>query len=66
MGDEVDFLSADKHESSLQVCIAWHAQSTQNSKFTKSLEYLRGNIKDEVDFLPSDKRQMFLQSEIII
>ena len=26
MGDEVDFLSADKHESSLQVCIAWHAQ----------------------------------------
>ena len=66
MEDEVDFLSADKHESSLQVCIAWHAQSTQNSTFTKSLKYLRENEKDEVDFLSSDKRQRFLQSEIII
>ena len=50
MEDEVDFLSADKHESSLQVCIAWHAQSTQNSKFTKSLEYLRENIKMKLIF----------------
>ena len=57
MRDEIDFLSADKHESFLQgdgviwVCIARHAQSTQSKKFAKSLQYLKENMKDEVDFL---------------
>ena len=39
MGDEVDFLRADKHENflkmivSLWACVAGHAQSIQNNKF---------------------------------
>ena len=37
------------------MCIARHAQSTQNNKFTISLQYLKKNVKDEVDFLPAEK-----------
>ena len=67
MGDEVHFLPADKHESSLShwVCLSRHAQSTQ-SKFAISLQYLKKNVKDEVDFLPTDKRQRFLQIDAMI
>ena len=48
MGDEVDFLPADKHESFLQdvVWVARHAQRTQTNKFTISLQYLKENVKD--------------------
>ena len=42
------------------------AQSTQTSKFTISLQYLKENVKDEVDFLPADKHQIFLQIDSII
>ena len=55
MGDEVIFLSLDKHENFLQklvslwVCGARHAQSTQNNKFAISLQYLKENVKDEID-----------------
>ena len=42
------------------------AQSTQTSKFTISLQYLKENVKDEVDFLPADKHQRFLQIDNII
>ena len=51
---------------SLWVWVARHAQSTQNNKFTISLQYLREDVKDEVDFLPADKRQRFLQIDSII
>ena len=36
-------------------------QSSQNSKFAMSLQYLRKEVKDEVDFLHADKHQSFLQ-----
>ena len=36
---------------SFWVCVAKHAQSTQNNKFAISLQYLKENVKDEVDFL---------------
>ena len=39
------------------VCVAWHAQSTQNNKFAISLQYINENVKDELDFLPADKCQ---------
>ena len=32
------------------MCVTRHAQSTQNSKLTISLIYLKENAKDEVDF----------------
>ena len=51
---------------SLWVWIVRHVQSTQNNKFTISLEYLKKNVKDEVDFLPADKHQIFLQIGTII
>ena len=46
MNDEVDFLPVDKHEMFLQiytivlfyVCVARHAQITQNKKFAISLQ----------------------------
>ena len=51
---------------SLWVCVARHAQSTKNNRFTISLQYLKENVKDEVDFLPDDKTRRFLQSDTII
>ena len=48
---------------SLWVWLARHAQSTQNNKFTISLQYLKKNVKDDVDFLPADKCQKLLQSD---
>ena len=51
---------------SLWVRIARHAQSTQNNKFTISLQDLKESVKNEVDFLPANKRQRFLQSDSII
>ena len=47
------------------MCLARHAQSTQNNKFTISLQY-RENVKNEVDFLPADKPQRFLQIDTVI
>ena len=72
VGNEVDFLPADKQKvfykliMSLWVCIARHVQSTQNDKFAISLQYLKENVKDEVDFVCADKHQRFLQIDIII
>ena len=44
MKDEVDFLLSDKHQRFLQintmVCVARHAQITENIKFAISLQYL--------------------------
>ena len=72
-GINLIFLPADKHESFLQAdsmelwnCIARHAQSTQNNKFTISLQCLKENMKDEIDFVPADKHQRFLQIDTII
>ena len=67
MSDEVDSLHADKHESLLQIDtmilmgMIKHSQSSQNSKFAISLQYLKKEVRDEVYFLHVDKHQSFLQ-----
>ena len=67
LGDEVDFLPADKHKSFLQVgsiswlCVVRHAQSNQNNKFAIPSQNLKETVKDEVDFLPADKHQGFFK-----
>ena len=38
-----------------------HFQSSQNSKFATSLQYLKVEVKDEVEFLDADKHQRGLQ-----
>ena len=56
MNDEVDFLHVDKHESMMQIDtmilmgMAKHSQSSRNSKFAISLQYLNKEVLDEVDF----------------
>ena len=50
---------------SFWMCVAKHAQSTQNKKFAVSLQHLKENVNDEVDFLPADKRQRFPQTDTI-
>ena len=60
-GDKVDFLLEINTKVfyklivSFWMCIARHAQGTQNNKFAISLQYLKENVKDEVDFFPADK-----------
>ena len=51
---------------SFWVCIASHAQNSQNNKSAISLQILKESVKDEVDFLPTVKHQRFLQSDTII
>ena len=34
----------------LWMCLATHAQSTQDNKVSISLQFLKENLKDEVDF----------------
>ena len=51
---------------SFWVCVARHAQSTQNNMFAICLQYLKGNVEDEVDFLPAYDHQRFLQIDTII
>ena len=58
MGDEVGFLPC--------VCVARYVKSTQNNKFTISLQYLQENGKNEIDFLTADKLQWFVEIDFII
>ena len=51
---------------SFWVCVSSLAQSTQNNKFTISLQFLKQNRKNEVGFSLADKHQGFLQSDTII
>ena len=50
---------------SLWVCVARHAQSTQNNKFAISLQCFKERVKDKVGFLPADKHQRFQINTII-
>ena len=43
-----------------------YSQSSQNSKFAMSLQYLKKEVRDEVDFLHADKHQSFLQVDFNI
>ena len=60
-------MHADKHESLLQINTMFlmgmvkYSQSSQNSKFSMSLQYLKKEVRDEVEFLDADKHQSFLQ-----
>ena len=53
----------DKHENLLQIDtmilmeMVKHFQSSQNRKFTLSVQYLKKDVRDEVDFLHADKYQ---------
>ena len=61
------FLHAGKHDSLLQIGsmilmgMTKHFQSSQNSKFAMSLQYLKKEVKDEIDFLHPDKHQSFVK-----
>ena len=44
--------------------MASHAQISQNSKFSISLQYLKKEMNDEVDFF--DKHESFLQIDAMI
>ena len=56
MNDKVDFLHAGKHENLLQIDtmilmeIVKHLQSSQNSKFTMSVQYLKKEDRDKLIF----------------
>ena len=56
MGNEVEFLPADKHKSFLQDgsiifgVISHTGPKYQKQSQTISLQYLKENLKDEVDF----------------
>ena len=59
MGDEVEFLPADKHKSFLQdgsITLGVISQTgPEYHQFKISLQYLKENMKDKVDFLPANK-----------
>ena len=46
---------------SLWVCVARHAQNTQNNKFVISLQYFKENLKDEVAFWLQVKTKGFFR-----
>ena len=48
------------------MCVARHAQITQNNKFAISLQYLKKEVSDEVDFLHADKDESYLPIDTII
>ena len=60
-------MHAGKHENLLQIDImvlmdmVKHFQSSQNSKFTISVQYLKKEDSDDVDFLHADKYRSGLQ-----
>ena len=63
---KIDFLHGEKHKSlmvSFWLCTARHAQSTQNNKFTTSLQHLKENVKVEVAFLPAHNHERILQMD---
>ena len=50
---------------SFWVCVTRLVQSTQNTKFAISLQYVKENGKNEAGFLLADKHQRFLQIDTI-
>ena len=49
----------------LGVCVAKHAQFTQNNKFAISLQYLNKEVSDEVVLIHADKHESFLQMDTV-
>ena len=48
------------------MCVARHAEITQNGKFAISLQYLKKEVNDEVDFLHADKHESVIQIDTMI
>ena len=48
------------------MCVASHAQITQNKKFPLSLQYFKKELSDVVDFLYADKHKSLLQIDTMI
>ena len=48
------------------MCVAKHAQITQNNKFAISLQYLKKGVSYEVDFLHANKHESLLQIDEMI
>ena len=48
------------------MCVARHAQITQNNKFAISLQYHKKELSNEVDLLHADKHESLLQIDSII
>ena len=64
------FLNADKHKSfenflqidtMILIGMIKHSQSSQNSKFAMSLQYIKKEVRNMVDFLLADKHQSSVQ-----
>ena len=59
------FFHADKRESLLQIGtvilmgMVKHSQSSHNSKFAMSLQFLKKEVRNRVHFLHADKYQIF-------
>ena len=62
VNDEVDFLHVEEDVGFQQIItmvligMVKHSQSSQNSNFVMSLQYLK-QVRDEVNFLHEDKHQ---------
>ena len=62
VNDEVDFLHVEEDVGFQQIItmvligMVKHSQSSQNSNFVMSLQYLK-QVRDEVNFLHADKHQ---------
>ena len=48
------------------MCVARHAQITQNNKFPICLRCFKKEVGDEVDFLHADNHERFVQINTII
>ena len=48
------------------MCVARHAQITQNNKFAISWQYLKKELSDEVDFLQADEHESLLPIDSMI
>ena len=68
MKDEVDFLPADKRQTSKSFypCMARHVHIIQNDKFVISLQHRKKEASDAVDFLHGYKHESFLPIDTMI
>ena len=69
MSDEVNLLHSGKHESLLQIDsmeMVKNSQSSQNSKFVMSLQYLKKELKAEDDLLHAEFPESLLSNTLSI
>ena len=56
---QISFESFQQIDTMILMRMVKNSQSSQNRKFSMSLQYLKKEVKDEVDFLRADKHQSF-------